>query len=74
MTTNAKRNYTIDANNDHELGTVYGHTTRTFSIDIAIDPIDEYQHENANEFVLTVNGRVVKRMNEYAARRMGVIK
>lgn len=56
------------------IGTVIGRTTKTFTFDIQITPMDSYAHDNADEFILMVNGRIVTRMSEYRARRMGLIQ
>lgn len=56
------------------LGEVNGYTTRSFTFEIVIDPSYPETYEGADEFLITVNGRVIKRMNAYQAERMGLIK
>lgn len=56
------------------IGSVTGRTTKTFTFQVDIDPMDSYAHDNADEFILMVNGKIVTRMNEYRARRMGLIQ
>lgn len=57
-----------------QIGAVTGWTTKTFIFSVDIEPMDSYAHDNADEFILEVNGRVVTRMNEFRARRMGLIQ
>lgn len=56
------------------IGTVTGRTTKTFTFDVSIEAMDEYAHGNADEFIIMLNGRVLTRMNEYRARRMGLVR
>ena len=56
-----------------KIGDVTGHTTKTFTFDVNITGLDEYQHDNAQEFILRVNGQVLKRMNYHQAERMGLV-
>ena len=58
---------------DTHIGTVRGRSVTQYSFDVSIDPLDSYD-DVANEYLITVNGRVVKRMNEYQAKRMGLIR
>jgi len=56
------------------LGTVNGFTTRSFTFEVNVDPIEDYDYDGADEFVLIVNGHLVKRFNQFQARRMGLIR
>lgn len=58
---------------DRNIGSVTGRSVTQYSFDVAIEPMDNYDAV-ANEYLITVNGRVVKRMNEYQAKRMGLIR
>lgn len=70
----AKRNDWETSVVPSSIGSVTGRTTKTFTFDVQIAPMDSYAHDNADEFILMVNGRIVTRMNEYRARRMGLIQ
>lgn len=55
------------------LGNVVGYTTRSFTFDVTVDALSDYDYDGADEFLIKVNGRPVKRMNAYQAERMGLI-
>lgn len=56
------------------MGSVNGFVTRSFTFEVTIDSANELDYQNADEFIITVNGKIVKRMNSYQAQRMGLIK
>ena len=58
---------------DNHIGSVRGRNINQYSFDVSIDPISEFD-DTATEYLITVNGRIVKRMNEYQAKRMGLIR
>jgi len=70
MTQNASYGKTVT---DERIGTVRGRTVTQYSFDVSIDGISDYDAV-ADEYLITVNGRVIKRMNDYQAKRMGLIK
>lgn len=51
-------------------GEVTGHTTKTFTFDVHVTPADV----DADEFIIAVNGRIVKRMNRWQAERLGLVE
>jgi hypothetical protein len=55
------------------VGTV---TTRVITqqvIDVTVDPIQDVSDGGESEIILRVNGRIIRRLNSYQARRMGII-
>jgi len=56
------------------MGTVAGYTTRSFTFEVAISPVERDLYDDADEFLITVNGRVIKRMNQFQAERLGLIQ
>ena len=58
----------------NNVGSVTGRPTRTYTIDVSVDRIAQFEHDDASEFVITMNGRILTRMSAERARRMGVIE
>ena len=55
-----------------DVGTVTGRTITTFVIDIQAN-VDTYDAAEADEIVIRLNGRPLKRMTHHQAVRAGVI-
>ena len=56
------------------LGSVAGYVTKTFTFEAKIDAVEDYVTDGADEFIITVNGRMVKRMNRFQAERIGLVR
>lgn len=54
-------------------GSVIGRATKTFTFDVNVQALTEYELDNADEIIIRVNGQLVRRMNVYAAKRMGLV-
>lgn len=54
-------------------GTVERTERKVVSFEIRIDADFSYDAHPADEYVLTLNGRVIKRMTAYQAQRFGII-
>lgn len=57
---------------DSSVGTVNGQTFTQYVYDVNINPLTEYD-AIADEYIIRVNGRVIRRMSKYQAQRMGLI-
>jgi hypothetical protein len=47
-------------------------TTMVVAIDISVDPMEVHYSDDA-DYVIKVNGRVIKRMNAFQAIRLGIV-
>jgi hypothetical protein len=55
-------------------GIVQRAETRVIRFDVTIDMLDGYEADGQAEYVITINGRVVKRMDLFAAQRFGLVE
>lgn len=67
-----KRQYPTAVASPRSVGDVRTSTRTVKSFDVSVTP-DTYDDVLADEYVLTVNGRVVKRMNRFQAKRLGLV-
>lgn len=57
-----------------KVGDVHESSRRTISFDVTITPRDSFDMTDADEYLLTVNGRLVKRYTPEQAKRTGLIR
>ena len=58
---------------DTSAGTVRRTQKRIVVIEVTVDPVDGYDDDTEADYLITVNGRTVKRMTYYQAQRMGIV-
>lgn len=57
---------------DSSVGTVHGQTFTQYVYDVNITPLTGYD-VIADEYIIRVNGRVIRRMSKYQAQRIGLV-
>jgi hypothetical protein len=63
--------YATSTPKSSDIGSVRRNTRKIVSLDVSIDPLDPYDDaDDLAEYQITVNGRIIKRMNRYQAARL----
>jgi hypothetical protein len=68
----AKGMYPTAVSSPRSVGDVRTSTRTVKSFDVSVTP-DTYNDTLADEYVLTVNGHVVRHMNRFQAKRLGLV-
>lgn len=65
--------YATEVDSVQRVGDVTFKEVKQYTFDVSVSAIDEVSNFGDAEFIVRLNGRPIKRMNEYQARRLGLI-
>jgi len=68
-------NYPKAANQPTNAGTVHLSSRKVVTFEVTVNPVSSYDDSyTADEFDLMLNGRVLKRMDKWQAKRYGLLE